>query len=249
MIITVDGPAGSGKSTVARLVSRELGLPYLNSGFIYRAVTLLVLEAGLAQQADGAGGCVEGADADATGGAKSDAWKDRIFGDKEKVAELIRGMDLRFEEDSDRTRVYVGNREVTQRLRDPDVTPEVYRIADDGFYRELLIAVQRQAALPDGVVTEGRDMGTVIFPDAEHKFYLEASASERAKRHWKDLQRAGHAVEFADLLQEVEQRDARDRGRQAGPLRMAEGAMRIDTDGRTAEQVVEILLANIRASA
>jgi cytidylate kinase len=245
MIITVDGPAGSGKSTVARLVARELGLPYLNSGFIYRAVTLLVLEAGLADRTEAA----RPAAADGAGGEESDTWKDRIFSDKEKVAELIRSMDLRFEENGDRTRVYVGSREVTQRLRDPDVTPEIYRIADDGFYRRLLIDVQRQAALPDGVVTEGRDMGTVIFPDAEHKFYLEATTSERAGRHWKDLQRAGHPVEFADLLKEVEQRDARDRGRTAGPLRMPEGAMRVDTEGLTAEQVVEILLANIRASA
>lgn len=239
MIITVDGPAGSGKSTVARLVARELGLPYLNSGFIYRAVTLLVLEAAAESKGDGAAGTR----------VRDDAAADRAFADREKVTEVIRGMALHFKEDGDRTRVYVGEREVTQRLRDPDVTPQIYRVADDGFYRGLLVDVQRQAARPDGVVAEGRDMGTVIFPEAEHKFYLVASASERARRHLLDLQRAGHPVQFTDLLQEVEQRDGRDLGREHGPLRMAEDATRIDSEGLSAGQVAETLLSNIRASA
>lgn len=215
MIVTVDGPGGSGKSTVSRILARRLDLPYLNSGYIYRAVTVLVLDDG------------------------------GYFDDRVRVASTIQGMDLRFLEDADKTRVFVGEREVTQRLKDPAVTPEVYRVANDAHYRSLLVDLQRRAAQPRGVVAEGRDMGSVIFPDAEHKFYLDASSEERARRQHRDLEAAGHAKSFAEVLSEVIERDRHDRNRPVAPLRVPHGSTVILTDALSIRDVVERVLQKI----
>ncbi len=215
MIITIDGPGGSGKSTVSRIVARRLDLPYLNSGYIYRAVTLLVLE---------------------SGGA---------FEDHARVAELIQGMDLRFKEDPDRTRVFIGDREVTDRLKDPDVTPQVFKIANEPFYRSLLVDLQRRCAVPRGVVAEGRDMGTVIFPGADFKFYMDASPEERARRQHRDLESKGHAKSYTDVLAEVLKRDAHDRNRPVAPLRVPDGATVVQTDSLAVKEVVESVLLKI----
>ncbi|MEM7263747.1 MAG: (d)CMP kinase, partial [Planctomycetota bacterium] len=134
MIVTIDGPAGAGKSTIAWQLARELELPYLNSGYIYRASTLLILEKG------------------------------GQFDDTGQVVGVLRSLDLRFETSSDTVRAFVGTREVTAELKSPEVTAEVYRIAGVGAYRDELVQLQRNFAEPDGVVTEGRDMGSVNFP-------------------------------------------------------------------------------------
>jgi cytidylate kinase len=218
MIITVDGPAGSGKSTVSRIVARRLGLTYLNSGFIYRAVTLLVVE--------------DGGD----------------FENKERVGELIASMDLRFEEDEERTRVYLGDRDVTQRLKDPDITPQIFRIANDGHLRSLLLGIQRSFAAPPGVVAEGRDMGTVIFPEADYKFYLDASPEERARRQQMELEVKGHSKSFADVLSEVLERDRHDRERAHAPLRVPQGAIHIRTDNLSIKDVVEMILKRVQSA-
>jgi cytidylate kinase len=212
MIVTIDGPGGSGKSTVSRIVARRLGLPYLNSGFIYRAVTLLVLD--------------DGGD----------------FTDRERIRERIQSMDLRFLDAEDRTRVFLGEREVTQRLKDPDVTAEIHRVANDGYLRSLLLDLQRSFALPAGVVAEGRDMGTVIFPQAEHKFYLDASPEERARRQQRELEAAGHAKSYADVLADVLRRDRHDREREHAPLRVPHGAVVIPTDDLSIKDVAERIL-------
>jgi cytidylate kinase len=217
MIITVDGPAGSGKSTVSRIVARRLGLTYLNSGFIYRAVTLLVVE--------------DGGD----------------FENKERVAELIASMDLRFTENEDRTRVFLGERDVTQRLKDPDITPQIFRIANDGYLRSLLLGTQRSFAATPGVVAEGRDMGTVIFPEADYKFYLDASPEERARRQQMELEVKGHSKSFADVLSEVLERDRHDRERAHAPLRVPQGAIHIRTDNLSIKDVVEMILKRVQS--
>ncbi len=216
LVITIDGPAGAGKSTVARRLARELELTYLNSGFIYRAVTLLVLESG------------------------------GEFDDAGLVGRLIGKLALRFEE-NDRTRVYIGDREVTDRLKAPDVTPQVYRIANNGEYRELLVEFQRGFARPPGVVAEGRDMGTVIFPDAPLKFFLDATAEERARRAWRDLEAAGHSKSYDDVLAETLRRDRHDREREHAPLVVPPGATVVETDGLDAAGVVAALVGHVRA--
>jgi cytidylate kinase len=221
IIITVDGPGGSGKSTVSRIVARRLGIPYLNSGFIYRAVTLLVLEEG------------------------------GNFDDREKVTRIVRGMNLRFEEDGDLTRVFVhrqnggGDRDVTSRLKSPDITPQIYKVANDGYYRSLLLELQRHSADVKGVVAEGRDMGTVIFPEANFKFYLDASPEERARRQHRELEASGHAKSYKDILSEVLERDSRDREREHGPLRVPKGALVIQTDAHSIREVVDLVLKKI----
>lgn len=217
MIITVDGPAGAGKSTVSKRLARELELTYLNSGFIYRAVTLLVLESG------------------------------GRFDDRDLVRRTIEGLELRFVDEPDRTRVFVGEREVTDRLKAPDVTPHVFRIANDGEYRRLLVDLQRRFAEGAGVVAEGRDMGTVIFPEAEVKIYLDASVEERARRALGDLQRAGHEKDLAQVLREVEARDRHDREREHAPLVIPDESTVIDTDGMGIEEVVKTLLELVKA--
>jgi len=215
VIITIDGPGGSGKSTVSRILARRLDLPYLNSGYIYRAVTVLVL--------DGGG----------------------FFDDPGRVAEVIRGMDLRFQEDGDATRVFAGDREITARLKDPDVTPQVYRIANEAHFRSLLVDLQRKCAAPRGVVAEGRDMGSVIFPDADYKFYMDASPEERARRQHRELEAKGHAKSYADVLDEVLKRDSHDRNRPVAPLCVPEGARVIKTDSLSVKDVVDQILAQV----
>jgi len=205
-------------------VARRLGVPCLNSGYIYRAATLLVLESG------------------------------GDFEDREKVARIVSGMRIRFQEDERATRVFVTERaalperDVTSRLKDPDVTPQIYRIANDGHYRSLLVDLQRRSAGPEGVVAEGRDMGTVIFPQADYKFYLDASPEVRARREQHDLEAKGHSRRFEDVLSEVLDRDRHDRDREHAPLRVPPGALVISTDSLSIDQVVDAMLRRIETT-
>jgi cytidylate kinase len=217
MIVTVDGPGGAGKSTISRILARRLGLPCLNSGYIYRAVTVLTLDEGAA------------------------------FEDRERVTGIIQGMSLRFQEDPDRTRVFTGDREITSRLKEPDVTPQIYKIANSAHYRSLLVDLQRRFALPHGVVAEGRDMGTVIFPGADYKFYLDASPEERARRQHRELEAGGHARSFADVLSDVLERDRHERQRDIAPLRVPAGALVIQSDSLSIRDVVDAMLSHIKA--
>jgi len=212
MIVTIDGPAGAGKSTVARVLAARLGFRYLDSGAMYRAVTL----AGLRQDIDW-----NGADA---------------------LCELVSRLKIELAND----RVLLDGEDVTEALRSEEVTTVSRYAADNVRVREHLVRLQREFAAGQDVVSEGRDQGTVVFPDAECKFFLTAGAEERARRRFRDLQARGESVTLADVLAAQQRRDQRDANRPVGPLVRAADAIEVSTDGMTVDQVVDQLAATVR---
>lgn len=215
MIVTIDGPAGAGKSSVARALARRLGFRFLDTGAMYRAVTLAAIRRS-----------VELADRDA------------LFRLAKGLAiELIDG------------RVLLDGDDVSDAIRDVEVTRLSQHVASHPQVRALLVELQRQLALAADTVTEGRDQGTVAFPHAECKIFLTASPTERARRRQRDLQAAGRQVNLAEVLADQRQRDARDRNRPIGALVQADDAIEVVTDGLCEEEVVnrlEALVARIR---
>lgn len=203
-IIAVDGPAGAGKSTVVRRVAQELGLLYLDTGAMYRAVTWLVLQAGLAVDDAGA------------------------------IAELVSQCDLQISPDPGESRMWVNGEDVTQAIRSQEVTAQVSTVSALPYVRQVLVKQQQTIGRRGGVVMDGRDIGTHVFPDAELKIYLTASVAERARRRLQDLQHQGQGeVSLQDLEQAIQQRDWQDSHRPIAPLRKASDAIEIQTDSMT----------------
>ncbi len=218
MIVAIDGPAGSGKSTIAREVAKCLGLRYLDTGAMYRTVTLIALRAGLVP--------------------------DRIA----ETAALAAKSDLRFvDRTNDLTRAFIDGEEVTNTIREREVTKAVSPVSADAGVRELLTARQREEGSKGDVVLEGRDTGTVVFPDADVKIYLVASVEERARRRRAQLLRQGVDQSVEELAADIVARDAYDSGRAIAPLRKADDAVEIDTTGMTIRQVIEQVCGLIQA--
>lgn len=216
-IITIDGPAGAGKSTVARRLADRLGMQFLDTGAMYRGVAAAALDAG-----------IHPADADA-------------------VAELAEGLRLDFDWASDPPRLSVDGRDATDRLRDADVTTAVSEVATNPRVRERLVEVQRRIGLEHPyLVTEGRDQGSVVFPAAPVKFFLDASAEVRAERRAAQLRAAGHAADASVILREIRERDQRDSSRRDGPLIRPPDAIVIDSSHMTQDQVVAEMAAIAR---
>jgi cytidylate kinase len=207
MIITIDGPAGAGKSSVARALAERMGFRFLDTGAMYRAVALA--------------GRLHGLDWDAP----------------DELARLARKLDLRMVGQ----RVVLNGQDVTEALRSSEVTAVTRYAADNPRVRAHLVELQRKLAGRDDVVTEGRDQGSVVFPDATCKIFLTASPEERARRRLRDLQSQGEPVGFDEVLRAQQQRDREDASRAVGPLVPAVDAVVVCTDGMTQEQVVERL--------
>ena len=208
LTITIDGPAGSGKSTLERRLARELGLLYLDTGAMYRAVTWRALE--------------EGTDLE----------------DEAALTALACGMCLDVRGSPDGTRVTVDGRNVSEEIRTPRVTGATHHIARVGGVRARMVQLQRDIARRGGVVIEGRDIGTVVLPGAEYKFYLDANIKERARRRHGDLENTGQAATREDVERDVRARDERDSTRDIAPLRVPDGAVILDCTSMSVEEEV-----------
>lgn len=211
-VITIDGPAAAGKSTVARKLAQILGVRYLDTGAMYRAVAL----AGYRERVD---------------------WQDAG-----QVKQLLKSLRLAL----DGERVFLNGEDVTDTIRLPEITAETGRAADQPLVREFLIEQQRAIAAQTSLVTEGRDQGTVVFPDAAVKFFLVASPEERARRRWRDFQSQGIDLPFEKVLCDLLERDAQDARRPFGALKRAPDAIEIVTDGLGVDEVAARMVAHVR---
>lgn len=221
MIIAIDGPAASGKSTVAKAVARRLGIRHLDTGAMYRAVTWLALHQGLATSDEAA----------LTSLAAAEPVEFRYV-DGASIA----------------TGVCIGSHDVTAEVRSPEVDAAVSAVSAVGGVRSALVEQQRVLAAKQDTVAEGRDIGTVVFPTAEVKVYLTASAEERARRRKSDLAAQGHAVEQGAVQESLERRDTHDSTRAISPLEAASDATLLDTTGLDVEQVVDAIVTLVEAA-
>lgn len=222
LVVVIDGPAGAGKSTVARLVAAALGLPMLDTGAIYRAVAL-------------------------AGEARGIAWDDAAG-----LATLANALPLRFEAASSaasgRQEVWLGDETITDAIRTPHISDGASKVSSLPQVRAALLELQRRLGA-QGCVGEGRDLGTVVFPDANHKFFLTASAAVRAtRRHAELLRRGGDAPSLAEVQSAMQQRDVRDSTREVAPLACAADAIEVDSSDLPIEAVVETILGHVRAA-
>jgi CMP/dCMP kinase len=212
MIVTLDGPAGVGKSSAAKALAERIGFEFLDTGAMYRAVALAAVEAG-----------VDAADETA-------------------LSDLLKHTRLGFRPD----RVFVNSRDVTETIRTPEVTRLAGVIAQSAGVRDFLVRMQRIMASGRDMVTEGRDQGTVVFPDAGCKFFLTAQPRERALRRWRDLSARGVSMTVEQILADQEERDRRDAARAIGPMKPAEDAVLLDTTDMTFSEVIEFLEVEVR---
>ncbi len=217
IIIAIDGPAGAGKSTVAKLVARKFSLLYVDSGAMYRAVAWKAL----AEKID--------------------------ITDEKAVARIAKQMKVELQPSDEGTKVFVDGKEITSGIRTPEVTDASSKVATIAEVRETLVERQRAMGRTRGVVMEGRDIGTVVFPETPLKFYLDASVEKRAARRRKDLEQAGHRVTLEELEREVGERDRRDMTRAASPLTKIDDAIYIDTSDMSIEEVVQAISARVEA--
>lgn len=216
MVITIDGPAASGKSTVARLLAERLDASFLDTGAMYRGVTLAAMNAGI----------------DMT--------------DEAEMLGVIEAADFDFSLEAGKTTVRLDGADVTDRLRTPEVTANARYAASTPLVRARLVEMQREmAARTERIVTEGRDQGTVAFADADLKFFLTADAKERARRRQAEMGDAAKEQDIDQTRRAIEARDKSDRDRQVGPLKPAEDAVILDTTNLNIEQVVGKLMEYI----
>ncbi|MDE2180169.1 MAG: (d)CMP kinase [candidate division NC10 bacterium] len=216
LIIAIDGPVGAGKSTAARLLAKRLGYRYIDSGAMYRALSWKALRAGL--------------DLD----------------DEQSLRRLADETSIVIEPAGDRELILVDGQEVSRQIREREVEQATSKISTHPSVRSVMVTHQRHMAAQGGVVMDGRDIGTVVFPDADLKFYLTARVEVRTKRRYLETQAAGATRKMDELAEEITLRDARDMGRRASPLRKADEAVTIDTSDLPVSQVVDAMEEEIR---
>lgn len=211
IVVAIDGPAGAGKSTIAKLAAEKLGYAYIDTGAMYRSVAWKFLQTG------------------------------REF-DEDYISELANTMIIEFKPEAKVNRVFVDGTEVTEAIRTPEVTAIVSRVAAIGAVREAMVEQQRRMGEIGGVLMDGRDIGTVVFPHAQLKIFLTASVEERARRRYKEMVEKGQQVELAQLQEDIVARDKQDSERAISPLRQAEDALLLDTSDMSIAQVTDKIL-------
>lgn len=218
MQIAIDGPAGAGKSSVAKEVARRLGLKCLDTGAMYRAITLQALKEGI------------------------DLHDDQLLGELARRCRL----EIKIDEKMN-TLIYLGGEDVTEAIRNTEINQHVSLVACSSELRKELVLLQRKIAEKSkGIIMEGRDIGSNVLLDADYKFFLDASSEERARRRWLEMKDKGRAVSFNSVLEEITNRDRLDRGRKEAPLEIAPGAEVIDTTVYSLTEVIEKVLALVQ---
>lgn len=221
MIIAIDGPSGSGKSTIAQEVAKRLGYQLIDTGAMYRTLTYVASEEGLDLNSDD--GLVE-----------------------ERLVTLARGLSWSFSWEGGKNQLRCNGREIGEEIRSEEVGLWTSRVAERMKVREVMLGAQRELGRSCSSVMEGRDIGTVVFPDAEVKVFLSASVEVRAQRRFEQALARGDEVAYEGVLAGLRERDARDSNRAANPLRCAEDAVRVDSTVETIEGVVERILGLVK---
>jgi cytidylate kinase len=214
--VAIDGPVGAGKSTVAKRVAQSLGYALVDSGAMYRSVALLAMENNVS------------------------------FDDTSRVIPFAHELPISFQLHDGENTIWLGPRDVSLLIRTPEVSRGASQVSRIPEVRAALLGLQRQLAAGGGVVMEGRDIGTVICPDAEVKFYLTASVEARAKRRYEELLQAGHSVSLEETAREVEARDHADMTRPIAPLKKADDAILVDASERSADEIVNEMTNTVR---
>lgn len=216
LIVAIDGPAGAGKSTVAKRLAKELGYTYMDTGAMYRAFAWKVMEEGI------------------------------DLSDEKKLERVLQDTSIELLEQDGRSSVLLNGVDVTDRIRTPELSQLASRVSTSKIVRKRMVELQRDMGSHGGVVAEGRDIGTVVFPNAEVKVFLDASSGERARRRFEELRSQGREVTVEETLEEMEQRDRRDRERDVAPLRKAEDAVVIDSTQAGVDGVVGRIMQEIK---
>ena len=219
LLVTIDGPGGAGKTTVSRLLAKALSYTYVDTGALYRGVALAVLSENCSANEDS------------------------------KVAQICRHLRLRFENGSTGPRLYMNEVDITDEIRTPELTMLASAVSARPVVREYLLGVQREMARNGGVVFEGRDMGTVVFPDADVKFFLDADPRVRALRRHKELVAMGMNISLGEVAETMQKRDKDDSSRVLAPLKPAHDAIIIDSTSLEINQVVKLMLGRVPGQA
>ncbi len=216
LIVAIDGPAGAGKSTVAKRLAKELGYTYMDTGAMYRAFAWRVMEQGM------------------------------DLSDERELRRVLQETNIELVEHYGRPGVLLNGVDVTDRIRTPEISQLASRVSTSKIVRERMVELQRAIGSQGGVVAEGRDIGTVVFPDAEVKIYLDASSQERARRRFEEFRGQGSQATMEETVSEMEERDRRDKERDVAPLRKAEDALVIDSTDSAVDGVVERIMQEIK---